>query len=1217
MSIFVRNSLLHVLLLFSFSFHASAATIESATTGIWSVPATWVGGVVPSATDDVVIKPTHTVTLSSSQACANLTVEGVLSVNSGGNLSQSGATSISGTLNILNTGLLDYSQVYSLSGTCSIAGGAQFIDGGFSGSGTLIVTGGSTSVTLNPGSVLNTHLSLSSTIFTDNSGLTPNTVTIQNATYSGTGSPTFASLAWNSSGTLAGSGTVTVTGSITGSASTCNMANSKELRVAGVANFTNGAGFYLSGTAKITVLNGGIFGNAFGTINGTSTNNIEVQAGGAFILSSGTSSLYCNFTLNGGTLTVGGTLNMYGTGTTHSFTNGTIIINGALTLGGAANSVVNSNNSVFSGNGTLSNGNGTVNYYSGNTIAVTGGFNVLGGIVIVGCSVTGVPPVAISGSGNLVDNVGLNFGAVSIQNATYSGTGSPTFASLTWSSGTLAGSGTVTVTGSITGSASTRNLADSKELRVAGTANFTNGAGFNLSGTAKITVLNGGVFGNAFGTINGTSTNNIEVQAGGTCMLSSGTSSMYCNFTLNGGTLTVGGTLNMFGTGTTHSFTNGTIIINGTLTLGSAINCVVNSNNSVFSGNGTLSTANGTVNYYSGNTISVTGGFNVLGGTVIVGCTVSGMPPVLISGSGNLVDNVGVNFGAVSIQNATYSGTGSPTFSSLAWNSGGTLAGSGTITVTGSITCNSSTRNIADSKVLLVAGAANFTGGASINVSGTAKITVPSGGVFGGSFGGISNSGSGSMEIQPGGTMSFSGTLCTIAVLFTNNGNTLVNSGVISIIQSNTHYGDFSVSAGATIRFTNTTSNTILAGTTLTNNGTLYVPNGRTIVLSGNAQQELTGNGTSIISLSLNNSAGLLISGSQTINIFSFINGLVQMMDGDVNISTLNGAASTRFFVTAGAGRLVMPVSTSVQIFPVGAVGGTYNPATLQQVSGSASFGVRVAPMNAYAPVNGGYVDRIWQIDLISGTANTNLTLSWLPDEETSGFDSQECTVARYDGSAWQGYTLGGAVCQDMCSRSAQNITAFSPFTVLSSIALPIEFVRFDGWVNNDGSASLRWQTALEVNNRGFFIEKSLDGNWFSSIGFVPSVSEHYSENSSYIFADKTFYSDAYFRLKQQDVNGTITYSSIIFLKKEGKNKRIIFNNPVAGQIHFSGEENTTDMSVELYHTNGQKAASFLIPAFSLNSAQIDLPDLPSGMYLLHISNGTIQQSEWIQVLER
>lgn len=70
------------LILLVFSGQAAAAPIVSGNSGDWSNPATWVGGVVPAAGDNVTIANGHTVNISSNASCAAVAIgNGALNQN--------------------------------------------------------------------------------------------------------------------------------------------------------------------------------------------------------------------------------------------------------------------------------------------------------------------------------------------------------------------------------------------------------------------------------------------------------------------------------------------------------------------------------------------------------------------------------------------------------------------------------------------------------------------------------------------------------------------------------------------------------------------------------------------------------------------------------------------------------------------------------------------------------------------------------------------------------------------------------------------------------------------------------------------------------------------------------------------------------------------------------------------------------------------------------
>lgn len=97
------KSLISSLIFTFFSLTVVAQTINSAQNGSWSDPTTWVGGVVPTANDDVIVEHivTNDGTSLSTVKCRNLTI------NSGGRLNQSNQLNIGGNLTILANGIFD------------------------------------------------------------------------------------------------------------------------------------------------------------------------------------------------------------------------------------------------------------------------------------------------------------------------------------------------------------------------------------------------------------------------------------------------------------------------------------------------------------------------------------------------------------------------------------------------------------------------------------------------------------------------------------------------------------------------------------------------------------------------------------------------------------------------------------------------------------------------------------------------------------------------------------------------------------------------------------------------------------------------------------------------------------------------------------------------------------------------------------------------------
>ncbi len=170
-----------------------------------------------------------------------------------------------------------------------------------------------------------------------------------------------------------------------------------------------------------------------------------------------------------------------------------------------------------------------------------------------------------------------------------------------------------------------------------------------------------------------------------------------------------------------------------------------------------------------------------------------------------------------------------------------------------------------------------------------------------------------------------------------------------------------------------------------------------------------------------------------------------------------------------------------------------------------------------------------------------------------------------------------------------------------TATTLPVSLVSFKGSISN-GEAILVWNTANEVNNKGFSIQRSTDGIAFNAIGFVASGNE-----SAYSFVDKTIKKGSryYYRLVQTDNNGTLSYSTTISLVYIDGNRSVsVLPNPFKHNLTI---KNTgTDRSVlGIVITDINGRTMYTHTHFSTSSLDINTANWSKGAYLVRIMSGT------------
>ncbi len=190
-------------------------------------------------------------------------------------------------------------------------------------------------------------------------------------------------------------------------------------------------------------------------------------------------------------------------------------------------------------------------------------------------------------------------------------------------------------------------------------------------------------------------------------------------------------------------------------------------------------------------------------------------------------------------------------------------------------------------------------------------------------------------------------------------------------------------------------------------------------------------------------------------------------------------------------------------------------------------------------------------------------------------------------------YSIGNAV-NSNGNSGGDNATTTNTLTISEGV-VPVKLTAFNAKkINNE--ATLFWQTAQEVNNHYFNIERSSTGNNFTAIG---KVQGNGTTNilSNYTFADKAAIQGInFYRLAQTDLDGRINYSPIITYKNTKANATFtVLPNPVANFIML---QNTELIGSTFCIFN---SAGTILSTSVVQSQKIALAELPKGNYFIKI----------------
>ncbi|MEO7924213.1 MAG: T9SS type A sorting domain-containing protein [Chitinophagaceae bacterium] len=185
--------------------------------------------------------------------------------------------------------------------------------------------------------------------------------------------------------------------------------------------------------------------------------------------------------------------------------------------------------------------------------------------------------------------------------------------------------------------------------------------------------------------------------------------------------------------------------------------------------------------------------------------------------------------------------------------------------------------------------------------------------------------------------------------------------------------------------------------------------------------------------------------------------------------------------------------------------------------------------------------------------------------------------------------------------------------TTPAASPVPVLLLRFSGYKEGNHN-QLRWSTATENNNRGFEIQRSVDGINYTVIGFVNSLAAAGNSNDQldYTYTDNDPAGNKqYYRLRQLDLDNRDKLSKILLIKGEKlalPGIEGLFPNPAKSTVNLvivNGEKEK--LTIKITDINGRTVLQQEVEVETgCNTIPVDIIRLDRGTYLVQLfhSNG-------------
>lgn len=322
-------------------------------------------------------------------------------------------------------------------------------------------------------------------------------------------------------------------------------------------------------------------------------------------------------------------------------------------------------------------------------------------------------------------------------------------------------------------------------------------------------------------------------------------------------------------------------------------------------------------------------------------------------------------------------------------------------------------------------------------------------------------------------------------------------------------------------------------------------------------------------------------------------------------IVTGNGSSGAANTGTGGLRMAQVPASASNLLFPLGPTPAAYNPLSLTNSGAVNDFTIAVNDQDIPGGPAGGVVGRTWLVSAASSGSNVSIGLQWNQPEEETGFNRNDASIIRSDGTTIvQKSAAGAANGTNPYAMAGSGFSTLTQFSVGTNtmVPLPLQLISFSAQWINDAAAGLSWTVDPQSPVAAYTVQRSTDGLRYTDIGTVTAA----TGRTSYSYIDTRPSTNNSYRLLLKTPGGNTAYSRIVQLSENTTADRAALAPSVTERSYTSlllSLNQSSDVLYTLSDISGHIMTHYAVRlAGGDHNLPLDISRLPAGVYFVRVT---------------